>query len=78
MVIHMLTFLIKRYNHVMYVYRPVTKGFIVIHFTDSAGHLARVEVLNNRRSASKRKSLVHQILFTNVKSVVPCEVQGTL
>ena len=50
--------------HCIYVYRPLTKGFIVIHSTDSAGHLARVEVLNNRRSASKRKSLVHQILFT--------------
>ena len=33
-------------------------------------------MFNNRRSANKGKSLVHQILFTNVKSVVPFEVQG--
>ena len=60
----MLTFLIKRYNHALYVYKPLTKGFIVIHSIDSAGHLVTVEVLNNRRSASERKSSVHQILFT--------------
>ena len=32
-------------------------------------------MFNNRRSANRGKSLVHQILFSNVKSVVPVKIQ---
>ena len=33
-------------------------------------------MFNNRRSANKGKSIVHQILFNDVKSVVPVTIQG--
>ena len=33
-------------------------------------------MFNNRRSANRGKSLVHQILFSNAKSVVPVKIQG--
>ena len=41
-----------------------------------AGHPARIEVFDNKKTASKGKPLLYQIPFENVKNIVTIEVQG--
>ena len=40
------------------------------------GHSARIAVFDNKKTASKGKPLLYQILFEDVKKIVTIEVQG--
>lgn len=50
-------------------------GFIKIYCIGEAGHPARIEVYDSKKTASKGKPLLYQIPFQNVKNIVTIEVQ---
>ena len=50
-------------------------GFIKIYCIGGAGHPARIEVFDSKKTASKGKPILYQIPFRNVKNIVTIEVQ---